>query len=104
MGVLLLAGPYLFELEKGTDSLVLLVAGGALLLYSMLTKYELGFVKFIPLRVHLLLDLLGGLALAASPWLFGFSEEVFLPHLVLGLFEIIAVLLTNQGKGTTRLI
>ena len=41
------------------------------------------------------LDLLSGLLLAASPWLFGFSEFVYVPHLVLGLLEIGAALMTK---------
>ena len=30
-----------------------------------------------------------GVLLAASPWLFGFAEEISAPHLGLGLFEIV---------------
>jgi len=106
MGTLLVAGPYLFELDgRGADSLVFFIGGGAVLLYSLFTDYELGAVKVIPMRLHLLLDVLSGLLLAASPWLLGFADRVFLPHLVLGIIEIVAVLLTNPSdRDSTRLI
>jgi hypothetical protein len=39
--------------------------------------------------MHLALDAVNGALLAASPWLFGFAEEVSAPHLGLGLFEIV---------------
>lgn len=106
MGTLLIAGPYLFDLDgRGADSFVFFIVGGAILLYSLLTKYEMGFVNLIPMRIHLLLDTLSGLMLVTSPWLFGFSERVFLPHLILGLIQIVAVVLTNyEGRDSTRLI
>ena len=57
--------------------------------YSLLTDYELGLFKVIPMPMHLALDAANGALLAASPWLFGFAEEVSAPHLGLGLFEIV---------------
>ncbi len=42
-----------------------------------------------------MIDFLSGVFLAASPWLFGFAEEVYLPHLILGIFEIGASLMTK---------
>ncbi|MBA3969217.1 MAG: SPW repeat protein, partial [Gemmatimonadetes bacterium] len=52
-------------------------------------------VRRIPMIGHLWVDGLGGLLLAASPWLFGFSEHVWMPHLVLGLAEFGAALVTK---------
>jgi hypothetical protein len=34
------------------------------------------------------MDVAAGLFLAASPWLLGFAEVVFWPHLLVGLFEV----------------
>lgn len=106
MGTLLIASPYLFELDgKNIDSLVFFVLGGTLLLYSLFTNYEMGMVKVIPMRVHLLLDVILGIFLALSPWIFGFSNRIFLPYLVLGIIEIVLVFLTNPThRDSTRLI
>ena len=47
------------------------------------------------MRIHLVLDFLGGILLAVSPWLFKFSEEISTPHLVLGLVAVCASLFTK---------
>jgi len=50
--------------------------------------------------VHLMLDTASGVLLAASPWLFGFADRVYLPHLLLGLFEIAASSMTRLTPAT----
>jgi hypothetical protein len=54
------------------------------------------------MKVHLFLDVLSGIFLAASPWLLGFSDRVCLPHLVLGILEISAGLLTTSKPQITN--
>ncbi len=51
---------------------------------------------------HLTLDLLSGVLLAASPWLFGFSGFVYVPHLVLGVLEVGAALMTKTTPYLQR--
>ena len=63
--------------------------------YSLFTDYELGVIKLIPMPVHLGLDAANGVLLAASPWLFGFADEDWTPHLALGLFEVGAALVSQ---------
>ena len=50
--------------------------------------------------VHLWIDGLAGALLAVSPWLFGFSELVWAPHLIVGLLEIGAALFTHTAPST----
>ncbi|MPR13464.1 hypothetical protein FS320_42255 [Microvirga tunisiensis] len=66
------------------------------ILYSALTAYELGLIKILPMSLHLILDGLGGIALAASPFLFGFSDWVYWPHVLFGLFSVAASLVTRM--------
>lgn len=66
------------------------------LLQSLMTDYELSLFKIIPMRTHLIIDFISGIVLAASPWLFGFSNRVYEPHLILGLVEVAAVLMTDS--------
>ena len=100
MGILLIAGPYLFEL-KGDDpqSMVLYLFGGALLIYSALTNYPLGLIKVIPMKVHLTMDIISGILLAASPWIMGFADTIFLPYLILGIVEILAGISSKTYPG-----
>src|SRR5690606_32770349 len=80
----------------GAEQTVPIVIGALILIQALMTDYELGAVKAMPLSAHLTMDLVAGIFLAASPWLFGFAEEVFWPHLIVGLLEIGAGLMTRK--------
>ena len=96
MGALMLVVPYLFGFAYGTAAqwvpqlLGVVAIGGALM-----TDYELGVMRVIPMPVHLGIDIASGALLAASPWLFGFADQVFWPHLIVGAWEITAGLTTR---------
>ena len=96
VGALLIAVPYLLGFADGTAAqwvpqlLGLVAIGGA-----MLTDYELGVMRVIPMPVHLGIDIASGVLLAASPWLFGFADRVFWPHLIVGIMESGAGLTTR---------
>lgn len=97
MGALLIAAPWLFGFaEGGAETWVPVILGAGTILYSLLTDYELGVTKGISMGTHLTLDLMGGLLLAVSPWIFGFADIVYLPHLILGIAEIGASLMTRR--------
>ena len=96
MGLVLIAAPWLLGFyDSGAAAWVPIVLGASAILYSLLTKYELGVFPVIPMKGHLGLDFGSGLLLAASPWLFGFRNEVYLPHLILGVAEVGAALFTK---------
>lgn len=95
MGALLIVAPWLLDFARGgAETWVPVVLGAGVILYSLMTDYELGAVKALSMRTHLWLDGMGGALLAVSPWLFGFDEYVWAPHLVFGLLEIGAALMT----------
>jgi hypothetical protein len=103
VGILLMASPWLFGFGAGgAETWLPVVLGAAALIYSVFTDYELGLVRKIPMPVHLTLDLLSGALLAVSPWLFGFANRVWAPHLIIGLFEIGASLLTRTQPATVH--
>lgn len=102
VGLLLLAAPYLFGFADGSAAqYVPMALGAATIVYSLLTRYELGLVPAIPMPVHLGLDVLNGGLLAASPWLFGFADRVYLPHVVVGLMELGVVLISRSRPEPT---
>lgn len=95
LGLLLIVIPWLFSFNPGGAETWLPIAFGAGIIgYSFFTDYELGALRRISLRTHLKLDLGGGVLLALSPWLFGFSDTVTAPHLIIGLIEIGTVMLS----------
>ncbi|WP_373285447.1 SPW repeat domain-containing protein [Flavobacterium limi] len=95
VGGLLVVCPLLFSINSNSaGGITLYAAGGTLLLHNIITKYEAGIFRILPLRIHLLLEVIIGIFLAASPWLLNFSGTVFLPHLLFGLLAI--------GNGVMR--
>jgi len=87
-----------------------IILGAGLILYSLLTKYELGIpgIKFIPMPYHLIIDFIAAALLAVSPFLFGFSTKplnVWLPHLVVGVVVILVVLVSQtQPKSAMQTV
>jgi hypothetical protein len=103
MGILLIASPWLFGFNRGgAETWVPVIVGASVILYSIFTDYELGAIRKLSMSTHLWLDVLGGAFLAASPWLFDFDEYVYLPHLILGLAEIGAGLMTKTVPDTAH--
>ena len=101
MGVLLIASPWLFNFDRGgAETWVPVVLGAGVILYSLVTDYEMSATRKLSLRTHLMLDMIGGAFLAVSPWLFGFDDFVYLPHLILGIAEIGVAMFTHRVPDT----
>lgn len=102
VGLLLILSPKLFGFDIGGAAAMLpVILGASALIYSLFTNYELGLVKLLPFKTHLTLDVMSGLVLAVSPWLFQFADRVWVPHLVFGLLEIGAVLMTRTSTSVS---
>jgi hypothetical protein len=96
VGVILIIAPWVLDFaDGGPEQWVPVILGVGAIAYSLMTDYELGVVKMIPMSMHLMLDIGSGIILAASPWLFGFADDVWVPHVVVGVFEIVAGLTTH---------
>ncbi len=107
-GVALLAAPNIFGFadEGGAAVWVPRLIGLIVLLQSICTRYEVGLVKLIPMRVHLMNDYVASLFLAASPWIFGFSgrpSNVWMPHVIVGLAVFVLSLMTRTDSDTSAM-
>lgn len=101
MGILLIASPWLFDFYRGGwESWIPIILGVCTLLMSLMTNYELSASKKISMKTHLSVDMFAGILLALSPWIFGFSDHVYLPHLILGIGEFGIALLTDNTPYT----
>jgi hypothetical protein len=89
---------------EGTEAARQIRAAGAFHAgYSTLTAYPLGVVKVIPYKVHLALDAIGAVALAATPFVTGQYKQGpsrWVPHVGLALFELGSLLFSDPtGRG-----
>ena len=100
VGAALIAAPWIFQFSEHTAATVVpVVLGIGLIVYSLFTDYELGVWKVAPMAVHNLLDIAAGAVLAASPFIFGFADELRTsgpPHVVVGPAAIFLGLTTVQ--------
>jgi hypothetical protein len=102
MSFLVMVSPWILGFARGgVETWVPVIMGAMGLIYSACTNYELGVVRKLSMRTHLMLDYVSGALLAASPWLFGFSEYVSLPHLIMGIMEIVAAMVTDPVPATS---
>jgi hypothetical protein len=105
-GSALLAAPELFKLkEVPSAALTPRIAGAGATAYSLMTDYELGAVRLLPMPVHLALDAMSGALLASSPWLLGYAKNgprYWLPHTLVGASEILAALTTKTQPPRRR--
>ncbi len=107
-GIGLISAPFVFGFFNvgGMAVILPMVLGVGLILYSLLTRYELGIpaVKFIPMPLHLTFDFVAAALIAASPFLFGFyhnTPNVWLPHLISGIAVIVLVLVSKTQPGAS---
>lgn len=105
LGIVMITSPWLFEYHaaRGLAVQVLFILGGLLVLSSLVTRFEMGVFKLMNVRTHLWIDLVIGVSLALSPWIFDFSDRIFLPHLFGGsLIAIISIFTASTPFDETR--
>ncbi len=101
-GVVILALPWLFDWEDSAKT-IMTILGLGVILYSLLTDYELGVARVIPMATHLLLDALGGIVLIIAPFIFGIDDTTTRTiMIILGIFEVGASLITQTTPSRTN--
>ena len=74
-GVLFVVAPWLFGFDSGAAKAVSIVVGIVILVVAASTDSPTGLSRSIPIKAHVVLDLVLAVALIAAPFLFGFSDE-----------------------------
>lgn len=102
VGIALILAPWIFGFSYvgGIAVALPIILGIVLILYSLVTKYELGIpgIKFLPMPYHLIIDFVAAAFLALSPFIFGFVSRppnVWLPHLIVGIVVILVVIVSQ---------
>jgi hypothetical protein len=97
IGIVLIGLPFLYDAWGGDWALIWMPMGLGIgiIVYSLFTDYELSMVRAIPMPAHLVLDAVGGIILAVSPFVFGFAQRTWLPYVIIGVFEVGTSLVTR---------
>ncbi len=107
VGIALILAPNIFGFSDVGGAAVMIprLIGAASILLGLFTDgYGFAIVKLIPVKIHLWIDFVAGLVLAASPWLFGFSDKkanAWVPHVVVGLALVAVSLVTKTSPADT---
>ena len=102
VGLALLAAPWLFGFadEGGAAVMVPIYVGIFILLSELTTTSSLSPLKIVPMKIHIMLDVVTGLFLLASPWLFGFADleaNAWVPHVIVGILVAGYALVTRTS-------
>jgi hypothetical protein len=104
-GLLLLLAPNLLGFAHAGGSAVWIprIVGLMIVLQAMTTDYELGLMKVVPIKMHLMTDYLVAAFLVISPWLFDFSRltTAMVTMVVTGLLVGCTTLMT-EPRGRPR--
>jgi drug/metabolite transporter (DMT)-like permease len=73
IGVLLIASSSLFSFDS-TPRAVAILLGAAVLVVTALSDMPTALMRRLPLGYHIVIDLVVGVLLIASPFIFGFSD------------------------------
>ena len=98
---LVAAAPHLVGYEDNkTATTMSYVLSSGILTSSLFTRAEWGAFKVIPYKVHLVLDVVGGLTALSAPWLFGFAKnrKARNTFIAAGLFGLMAGLLSKPEE------
>jgi hypothetical protein len=101
--LLMTAFPRIVGVEGTQSAKQIRIAGATHAAYSTVTDYPLGIAKLIPYKVHLAIDLVGALAIGATPFVTGQwkkGRKHWVPHVALAAFELNSLIMSDPtGKG-----
>jgi SPW repeat len=98
MAIVIIASPWVFGFSDVDSATAICIGVGVVMLVAgALTKWRLSLAKLIPLRTHMMTDLLLGAVLILSPFIFGFSDEGGATRfmVIAGVLELMTALATR---------
>jgi SPW repeat len=101
MAVLIIAAPWIFGFSDTTSATVIcVIVGVTMLIVGSMTDWRLSLARVIPLRMHMMGDLLLGAVLLLSPLIFGFADEGGPTRfmVIAGALELMTALMTRWDR------
>jgi hypothetical protein len=98
LGVALLALPWIWMEESPVGAWIPIALGAVILVQAVMTDWELSLAKVVPVPMHLTMDAVLGIALAASPFVLDYWEEIWIPHVLIGAMMVGAAAFTRTRR------
>jgi hypothetical protein len=104
VGVLLIFASSIFGFtDNMAASMVALWVGIFIIVSELVTTSPYSPLKLVPMKAHIVIDVVTGVFLLLSPWLFSFMDNdqlnQWVPHVVVGLLVVGYALLTNTADA-----
>jgi SPW repeat-containing protein len=113
--IVFIAAPWIFGFSDVSEAKTISIAIGVLVgLTSLATKWRYSLVKLVPIRMHMMADILLSAVWILSPFVFGFSDNGAATRfmIIAGVLELGATLMTrwdpakevasNESRGGSR--
>jgi hypothetical protein len=102
IAIVIIAAPWIFGFSDVDSAKAVCIAVGVVMLIAgSMTDWRVSLVRLIPLRIHLMTDLLLGAVLILSPFVFGFSDEGGATRftIIAGVLEMLTALATRWSPS-----
>jgi len=99
LAITMLASPWLFgfQHQHGASLLLPLYFGWLQLIMAIFSKHQWGFIKVFPVSMHCFIDAIVGFFLLSSPFIYGYTYEVYLPQFFFGLLLLLLGVFTYNS-------
>jgi hypothetical protein len=103
VGIVLILAPNIFSFSDtgGAAAAIPRIIGIIVVLSELTVRGGFSGMGLVPMKLHIGMDVILGIFLAISPWLFSFSDEdtnAWLPHLTVGILMIGYALMTSTNN------
>ena len=104
LAIVMILSPWLFNFshQHGASILMPLYLGWLQLIMAIFSKHEWGFIKVFPVSMHCFIDAIVGSFIVASPFLYSFTDQVFIPQLLFGLIMFLLGIFTEGSPFTSE--
>jgi len=102
--IVLISSPWLFGFDNvgGASLFIPILMGVFLLLIAVFSDNKLGFIQVFPMQMNLFLAMMAGFLLLVGPGLYGFYDEIWAPHVILGGLFFFCSIFTQNSPFTTQ--
>lgn len=109
VGAVLVFAPFIFGFnDNEAATMVPIIVGIFIILNELITTSPVSPIKLVPMKVHIVIDVITGAFLALSPWIFNFMDSQnpiqWVPHLIVGLMVIGYALMTTTADDRAQSI